>query len=87
MDGADYVSIYGHNVPINAQIHTINGFSAHAGQKELTDWAKATGAKNIFLVHGEDEAKAHLADHLRKETQTKSVENLRFDESVDLLKL
>ncbi|MEZ4461805.1 MAG: MBL fold metallo-hydrolase [bacterium] len=87
VDGADYVSIYGQNVPINAQIHTINGFSAHAGQKELTDWAKATGAKNIFLVHGEDEAKAHLAEHLRKETQTKSVENLRFDAPVDLLKL
>lgn len=87
VDGAEFVTIYGTNVPVNAQIHTVNGFSAHAGQRELTDWAKAAGANNIFLVHGEDESKAAFAAHLRKETQAKTISNMEFGKSLDLLAL
>ncbi len=57
VDGAKMVRIRGHSVPVNAKIHTIGGFSAHAGQHELLDWIEAGGKpKKIFLVHGEPDA-------------------------------
>lgn len=87
IDGADSVSIYGQQIPVNAKLYTINGFSAHAGQRELTEWAKATGAKNIFLVHGEDDAKAALAAHLKAEMPVNEVSNPIFGTPIDLLSL
>lgn len=87
VDGAESVLIYGQSIPVRAQIYTINGFSAHAGQKELTDWARSTHAKNMFLVHGEDEGKARLAAHLKAETGVKSVANLEYGHTIDFLAL
>ena len=87
VDGAEFATIYGKNIPINAKILTVNGFSAHAGQKELTAWAKSTQAKNIFLVHGEDDSKIALAKHLLKETDTKNIKNLEFGKTIDFLTL
>lgn len=41
---------------INASVHTINGFSAHADQSELIEWIKHfERLGNIFLIHGEEE--------------------------------
>jgi metallo-beta-lactamase family protein len=39
---------------VRSHIYTINGFSAHADQAELLTWQKQTGAKQTFLVHGEE---------------------------------
>ncbi|MEA3291341.1 MAG: MBL fold metallo-hydrolase, partial [Pseudomonadota bacterium] len=43
IDGAKRVSIYGEEIPVRAQIHTIGGFSAHADQAELLAWHEAVG--------------------------------------------
>jgi metallo-beta-lactamase family protein len=44
---------------MHAQIHTIGGFSAHAGQTELLAWHRQTGnPETTFLVHGEEECMA-----------------------------
>jgi len=54
IDGAKEVRIFGEVVEVKASIHTINGFSAHAGRSELQAWQKQTGAARTFLVHGEE---------------------------------
>ena len=42
---------------MRAQIHTIGGFSAHAGQTELLAWHRHTGKpETTFLVHGEKDS-------------------------------
>jgi metallo-beta-lactamase family protein len=56
IDGADVVTIFGERVPVKAKIHTINGFSAHAGRDQLLDWQAATKAGRTLLVHGEESA-------------------------------
>jgi metallo-beta-lactamase family protein len=54
IDGARTVSIFGQQVSVRARIHTINGFSAHAGQDELLKWYASTGRpRATFLVHGD----------------------------------
>ena len=58
-----YVYINNQKVYINAAVHTISGYSAHADQKGLIRFV--TGMKKkpklIKIVHGDDEAKATLA--------------------------
>ncbi len=56
VDGAEKIHLFGEEIYIRAKVHTINGFSSHAGQNELLEWL--TPIKNperIFLVHGEPE--------------------------------
>jgi len=69
VDGAKTVSIFGDDYPVRAQIHTIGGFSAHAGQAELLAWHKQTGNPDTtFLVHGEKDsmdAFSRLLDNTR----------------------
>lgn len=67
VDGARTVSIFGDDYPVKARVHTIGGFSAHAGQTELLAWHRQTGNPGkTFLVHGEPESMAtlgRLLDH------------------------
>lgn len=66
IDGAKSVKLFGDHIPIRARIHTINGFSAHAGRKELLDWHERTGNSQItFLVHGEDKATKSFAKAIK----------------------
>ena len=54
VDGATKIKVYGEEVIVKAQVHTINGFSAHADQNGLIDWmSKFTKLDKIFLIHGE----------------------------------
>jgi metallo-beta-lactamase family protein len=57
VDGAETVRIFGEEFRVRAQVHTIGGFSAHAGQRELLAWHGKTGNPEVtFLVHGEKES-------------------------------
>uniref|UniRef100_A0A831UIQ2 MBL fold metallo-hydrolase n=1 Tax=Thermus islandicus TaxID=540988 RepID=A0A831UIQ2_9DEIN len=47
------VRILGEEVPLRASVHTLGGFSGHAGQDELLDWLQ--GQPRVILVHGEEE--------------------------------
>ncbi len=53
IDGAPSVRIFNEDIPVRAQIWTINGFSAHADQPSLLAWLGAAPRKKVFLVHGE----------------------------------
>jgi metallo-beta-lactamase family protein len=57
IDGARSVTLLGQEVPVRAEVHTINGFSAHADQAELLRWhTRVGGAERTILVHGESGA-------------------------------
>ena len=67
VDGADRVRIHGRDIDVNATIHTLGGFSAHAGQRELLSWLEplaATGPR-VVLTHGEDRGRDTLAREIR----------------------
>jgi metallo-beta-lactamase family protein len=52
---AKVVKIFGETVERQAEVATIGGFSAHAGQDSLYEYAKsgATRSEALFLMHGE----------------------------------
>jgi len=57
IDGAEKVRIFGEEFPVNADIYTIGGFSAHADQAELLAWHGQTGnPTTTYLVHGEEKS-------------------------------
>lgn len=65
IDGATRVRLFEEEIAVHTRIHTINGFSAHADQRELIQWhAQVSGKRQTFLVHGEPAAMAALAPHL-----------------------
>ncbi len=65
IDGARQVDLFGEAISVRAQIHTINGFSAHADQQELIDWrGRIAGVEKTFLVHGEETVMSVLAEKL-----------------------
>ncbi len=69
IDGAERVKIFSEDIPVNASIHTIGGFSAHADQAELLAWHKHTAnPKTTFLVHGEQESMNIFAKKLQNTT-------------------
>ena len=56
VDGATHVRLLGEDIVVKAQIHTLGGFSAHAGQTALVNWAGQFARRPpLFLVHGEPE--------------------------------
>ena len=56
------LGVVGEELPVRAQVHTINGFSAHADQAELLAWhARVGGRERTILVHGEATAMDRLA--------------------------
>ena len=62
IDGARIITLFGEEIPVRAQVHTINGFSAHADQGELLRWhARVGGAERTVLVHGEQSAMSAFA--------------------------
>ncbi|GAB4487096.1 MAG: MBL fold metallo-hydrolase [Anaerolineales bacterium] len=63
-----FVKILGETYQVRAQISTIGGLSAHAGQDMLTEYARAAHAqkKGIFLVHGEQKAATILQQKLEE---------------------
>ena len=70
IEGAREVDLLSEPVAVRAQIHTINGFSAHADQQELIDWhSRIGGVENTFLVHGEEAAMSVLAAKLPGEVE------------------
>jgi metallo-beta-lactamase family protein len=66
VDGVRRLSILGSEIAVRAEIHTLGGFSAHAGQTQLVQWATGLAESNprIYLVHGEIEAMRALQTRL-----------------------
>jgi metallo-beta-lactamase family protein len=63
IEGEKTVKIHGETIAVRAQVHTLGGFSAHAGQADLLHWigAIAPSKPRIVINHGEDKQRAALA--------------------------
>jgi metallo-beta-lactamase family protein len=63
-----YVVLDDERKTIKARVHTLSGYSAHADRKGLVDWIASMPEKPgaIKLVHGEESARAALAEVLKK---------------------
>lgn len=70
LDGAKKVKIMGELINVAAKIYSLQGFSAHADQAGLLNWAASFTRKpqRVFVVHGEASESAALAELMTKET-------------------
>lgn len=67
-EGKREIKILGEMVPVRAKIKTIDGFSAHADQRDILRWLDGftKAPQKTFVVHGEPAASSALADLIRK---------------------
>lgn len=63
VDGEKLVKIHGEEIEVKAKIYFMDGYSAHADRDEMVRWlgTLTSQPKAIFLVHGEDDARADFA--------------------------
>jgi len=65
VDGVKRIKLFNQMIAVKAKIHTLGGFSAHAGQSDLLKWASAfKGKPRFFLVHGETHSMEKLSSEL-----------------------
>lgn len=60
------IKVFGEEVQLRAQVEVINGYSAHADRRELTEWLEGVRERSpdlaeVYLVHGEPPAQEDLA--------------------------
>ena len=63
-NGASEVKMFGQEVPIRAQVASLEQFSDHADTPELLEWLHSfrRAPKQTYLVHGEPSASSQLRD-------------------------
>jgi metallo-beta-lactamase family protein len=68
-DQAKVVRIFGEPVTRQAEVVTIGGFSAHAGQDFLSEYAKSTasGSQALILIHGEPKSALPFEEKLKRD--------------------
>ena len=83
--GTNPIRIFGDWYDVNADIETIDGFSAHADQAELLTWFGSLGGcpRRTFLVHGDEDAAETLAKLIR-ERHSAFVEVPKLGQTVEL---
>ena len=68
VDGAKTVRIFREDVVVRADVRTVGGLSAHAGQGGLIEWftgvSQKPAAPRVVLTHGEDRQRGVLAQAL-----------------------
>ncbi|HNV69287.1 MAG TPA: MBL fold metallo-hydrolase [Candidatus Ozemobacteraceae bacterium] len=85
LDGAKTVRIHGDEVRVEAKIDRISGYSGHADQRELLEWLKGVTVRDrVFVIHGEDEARAEFARLVSERLQLRAVIP-QMGQSFDLL--
>jgi metallo-beta-lactamase family protein len=60
----DEIKIFGQVFPVNCEVATLNGFSAHADHDGIVEYVEQTCSPDtqIFQVHGEEDALGELSD-------------------------
>jgi len=76
------IKIFGKTYYLRAEVVTINGFSAHAGQQLLLEYALATKEtlKKVFLVHGEPRG----AEPLMEKLHEAGIQDVEYPEQGDV---
>jgi metallo-beta-lactamase family protein len=69
VDGAQYVKMFGQQVPVHARIEKIDAMSSHADAGEIIRWLRTfpKAPKTTYLVHGEIVAQDALKARITKE--------------------
>jgi metallo-beta-lactamase family protein len=85
IEGANPVSIFGEKIAVRAKVHTLGGFSAHAGQTDLLSWFNviAPCKPRVVLTHGENEPRQILAKMIQQRYKLKALLPV-MNESVEL---
>jgi metallo-beta-lactamase family protein len=74
VDGSETVKLFHQRIAVKAKVHTLGGFSAHAGQSQLIDWVSHFENKpELYLVHGELEKSVALQHALRDQLDWDSI--------------
>ena len=68
LNGKKELRIHGQTVPIKAEVHSIQGLSAHADYEGMLDWMAHFDKKPIktFIVHGEPESASAFKKHIEE---------------------
>jgi metallo-beta-lactamase family protein len=85
IEGDKLVRVRGREVPVQATVHSLGGFSAHADRAELLDWLRAVGPslQRVFVVHGEPGVQDAFARTVRSALSV-SVDVPDLGQSLDL---
>ncbi len=73
-EGESVVKIFGEDIQINAEIHSLEGFSGHADKEGIIRWIKSfrNKPKKIFVIHGEEEATEEISRKIGEELKIKT---------------
>jgi metallo-beta-lactamase family protein len=68
-DGAKAIRMHGQEVPVRAEVVTLDGFSAHADREEMLRWLRGfrRAPRHTYVVHGEAHASGALATAITRE--------------------
>ncbi len=68
VDGEKQIKIHGRYVPVRAEIHMTNAYSAHADAEQMVQWLSAMKPPDTaYVVHGEEDSARALATRLADE--------------------
>ena len=69
VEGKESIRMFGTDIPVRANIVSIDGFSGHADYNEMLAWLMAFNKplKKLFLVHGESAASEAFGKRIRAE--------------------
>jgi metallo-beta-lactamase family protein len=77
LDGAKEVSVLGQSVTVRCHVEAIGAYSAHADQNGLVEYVRhaneGRGLKQVFIVQGEGDASAALADRIHKDLGVEAI--------------
>jgi len=64
VDGAKTIRLFGEEIAVRAQVHTLGGFSAHADQRGLLEWLShfRNPDLQVFVNHGEEKISMELSE-------------------------
>jgi metallo-beta-lactamase family protein len=68
LEGEKRVKIFGEQIAVKARIHSLGGFSAHAGRTDLLRWFEplADNRPRVILTHGEDKGRQALCQGIKE---------------------
>ncbi len=68
VDGAKKVRLFGEDIAVRANVHTLGGFSAHADQKGLLEWLSnfENPSLEVFINHGEENISEEFSKIIRE---------------------
>lgn len=65
IDGEITICLFDEEISVQARVHIIDGFSAHADKRELFGrYGRIGGVETTYLVHGDSEAMHYFARQL-----------------------